>query len=78
MNRKEIEIAVLSVLSTILKCDIDENSSRANLPQWDSLKQIEVIFAIEDELNLQFPEEVLPELNSAKRIIDEAVARHAT
>lgn len=70
MNREQIKIVVLSVLKTVLKCEVDDEMSRENISQWDSLKHIEVIFAIEDELNLQFPEEMLPDLNSVERILD--------
>jgi len=69
MNREKIETNVLSVISTVLKCEISDQASRENLPQWDSLKHIEVVFAIEDELNIQFPEETLGNLNDIKSIV---------
>lgn len=77
MKRQQIESAVVTVLSTVLKCEVDEMDSRETLPQWDSLKQIEVVFAIEDELNLQFPEDVLHNLNSVTQIVDAAEALYA-
>lgn len=77
MNRHHIENSVIAVLSTVLKCQVDELSSRETLPQWDSLKQIEVIFAIEDALNLQFPEEKLATLSSVAQIVDAAEALYA-
>lgn len=77
MNRQQIKEVVLSVMSTVLKCEVDDEASRENLAQWDSLKHIEVIFAIEDELNLQFPEELLSDLNSVKRIFDMAERLYA-
>ena len=77
MNRQQIKEVVLFALSAVLKCEVDDQGSRENLAQWDSLKQIEVIFAIEDELNLQFPEEMLPDLNSVERIVSAAEALYA-
>lgn len=77
MNSQQIKTVVLSVLLSVLKCEVDEESSREDLPEWDSLKQIEIIFAIEDELNLQFPEEILSDLNSVKRIVVAAEALYA-
>ena len=74
MNRQQIESVVINILSVVLKCEVDGLSSRETLPHWDSLKQIEVIFAIEDELNLQFPEEVMSELNCVSQIVDAAEA----
>ena len=72
MNRQQIKEVVLSVLSTVLKCEVNDEGARENLAQWDSLKHIEVIFAIEDELNFQFPEEILPNLNSVESIVEAA------
>lgn len=77
MNRHQIESVVLTVLTTVLKCEVDNQCSRETYPQWDSLKQIEVIFAIEDELNIQFSEETMSELNSVAQIVDAAEALYA-
>jgi len=78
MNRHQIEAMVLTVLKTALKCAVDNKCSREHYHQWDSLKQIEVIFAIEDELNIQFSEKMISELNSVEQIVDAAEALHAT
>ena len=72
MNRQQIKAVVVSVLSTVLKCEISDVDSRENLAQWDSLKHIEVIFAIEDELKIEFPEDLLPNLNSVESIVNAA------
>lgn len=77
MNRQQIDTVVLAILSTALKCEVDNRASRETIPHWDSLKQIEIIFAIEDELSIQFPEEVIPELNSVVQIVDAAEALYA-
>lgn len=77
MNHQQIKEVVLSVISTVLKCEVDDEGARENLAQWDSLKHIEVIFAIEDELDLQFPEEMLPDLNSVKSIVEMAERLYA-
>lgn len=72
MNRSEIESVVVSVIRRVLKCKIDNKCSREDCNQWDSLKHIEIIFSIEDELNIQFPEEMLSELNDVPLIVDAA------
>ena len=77
MNRHQIETIVLAVLTGILKCDVSLDSIRENVDQWDSLKHIEVIFALEDELDMQFPEEEMAELNSVIRIVERVLARDA-
>jgi len=65
---------VLTVLAAVLKCEVNRDSTRKNTPQWDSLKHIEVIFAIEDELGLQFSEEALAALDSVAHVVDAALA----
>ena len=69
MEHVDLEKFVVRVLFLTLKCDVDINSSRENTPQWDSLKHIQIIFAIEDELNILLPPEVIPNLNSALEIV---------
>jgi acyl carrier protein len=73
MDRQQVEAVVLTVLAAVLKCEVDLNSSRHNVPRWDSLKQIEIIFAIEDELNLEFSEEEMANLDSVAKIVDLAL-----
>jgi len=78
MDRQELETVLLTVLATVLKCEVSAKTSRKNTPQWDSLKHIEVIFALEDELGWQFPEEDLTNLDSVDSIVERALTRHAT
>jgi acyl carrier protein len=78
MNRDQIEATVLSVLSKVLKHDVDQQCSRENTPDWDSLKHIEVVFAVEDELGIQFPEDVIPKIDSVARIVSVAESFYAT
>ncbi len=78
MDRQQIEAVVMAVLATVLKCEIGLDVSRKNTPQWDSLKHIEVIFAVEDELGFQFSEEELASLNSVTKIVDLSLNRNAT
>ena len=67
---------MLAVLANVLKCEIDLDTSRLNTPQWDSLKNIEIIFAVEDELGLEFSEEELASLDSVAKIVDFALIVH--
>lgn len=69
MNRSSVEERVLTVISSILKVSVDSKSTRLDIPSWDSLKHVEVIFAIEDEFDIEFKEEILFELNSVSEIV---------
>jgi acyl carrier protein len=72
MNELEIESTVLAVLETILKRPFTLESKRQDYDNWDSLQHIQVIFAIEDELGIHFPEDVLSKLESVRSIVDSA------
>lgn len=78
MDRRQIETVVLTVLASVLKCEVHPDISREHHASWDSLKHIEIMFAMEDELKLQFTEEELANLDSAEKIVTLAVGRYAT
>lgn len=67
--------AILAAVQAVLKTEVNEQTSVHNTPQWDSLRHIEVIFAVEDACNVQFDEAELPELQSVERLLA-AVQRH--
>lgn len=79
MDRMQIEYAVLTVLSTVLKRPFNNgvDITRQNTPSWDSLKHIEILFALEEELNVVFEENELAELDSVNKIVDTVLAKHA-
>ncbi|HET7603716.1 MAG TPA: acyl carrier protein [Gemmatimonadales bacterium] len=48
---------------------------REEISEWDSLKHMEIVFAVEDSFGIEFREDELPYLNSVA-LIREAVERH--
>lgn len=77
MRQEPIEANILSILENILKCEVSVDTSRENTPQWDSLKHIEVIFCLEEELAVEFSEIQLKQLDSVQQIL-KTVKNHAT
>jgi len=79
MDRKQIEHTVLTVLTTVLKQPFREGAdiTRQNTLGWDSLKHIEIMFALEDELGAEFSEAELSELDSVAKIIVAMLTKHA-
>ena len=71
MTEHETEEIVLQVLSTVLKrpLPLGRDTSTENTAEWDSLKHIEIMFAVEEELGIQFSEEELGNLHSAAAIV---------
>lgn len=80
MSLSEIEQVVLRVLSMVLnsKFNPGDNVVRVQVDSWDSLKHIEIIFALEDELNVQFTETELPSLDSSVKIIQAVQKKYAS
>jgi acyl carrier protein len=78
VNSKKVESVVLDIFSTVLKRNVDIKDSRITLSQWDSLKHIEIIFAIEDELNIQFEEEEIEQLDDIEKFIKIASVKYAS
>ena len=55
------------VMSQVFQVDpsaITAESSPESIERWDSLKQMQLIMALEDELGVQFPDDAIPELVS--------------
>ncbi|HWV18537.1 MAG TPA: acyl carrier protein [Rhodocyclaceae bacterium] len=77
MSRDQVQSEILAILNAVLKREATPDSSRKNLPQWDSLKHVEIIFAVEDAFGVQFSEEELFELDSVENIAASIIAKHA-
>lgn len=73
MTREEVEKAVTAVISSVLKVPVMGNACRSEHQEWDSLKHIEVVFAIEDEFGIQFDEETIGQLVSVPDIVKRLV-----
>ena len=79
MDRTAIESTVIATISTVIKRPLTEgaNATRENVPEWDSLKHIEIMFALEDAFDTEFSEEELAALDSVAKITAAAAGRHA-
>jgi len=79
MERIQIEKTVLTVLAAVLKRPFHAGAdiTRQNTPSWDSLKHIEIMFALEDELDIEFSEEELVKLDSVIKVVEAVLAKHA-
>ena len=67
------------VMAQIFNVDIDsitEASSPENIERWDSLKHIQLVLAIEDEFDITFSDDDIPNLLST-RVIEDTVRQLA-
>lgn len=70
MPEDDIKIKVLHTLEAILGKLPNDNISRESVPTWDSLKHMQVVFALEDAFDCQFTEDQIPELDSLGKIVE--------
>lgn len=73
MDQTTIRYVVIEEVKKVLKEEVNLDSNMENTPVWDSLKKIDVIFAIEDKFGVKFNKEVLEKLNSTLAISDEVI-----
>jgi len=76
MDHETIDRKLREILGAVLGHQVTaDDISRASDPGWDSLKHIQLIFVIEEELAVRFSEEEIPQLDSLSKLA-EAVRRH--
>lgn len=64
---------VINIVSNILnikRSKITENSGINTIEEWDSLKHMQIISAIEEEYKIEFSEEQLIKSNNVKKLIN--------
>lgn len=69
-----MEKKIANILSVLLGQEINpgDDVSMENQELWDSMKHIEIITTIEEELEISFNIEDIPKLTSMKKIIEAA------
>jgi acyl carrier protein len=77
VSRAEVESAIRQVLETVLRRAIapGEDVQREKEGAWDSLKHVELIFSVEEALDIQFDAEEMGELDSYVKLVDAAEVR---
>jgi acyl carrier protein len=71
MTKETIDSEVRNLLALVLETTIPPNEpvSRETEPKWNSLKQVELIFALEDAFSVRFAENEMPQLTSIAAIV---------
>jgi len=66
-----IENRIKNVIGAALSIpidDINENSSAENIENWDSLKQINLVLALEEEFHIEFSDDEIMNMNQYGKI----------
>jgi len=77
LNRIEIEQVLLDVFSVFLSRKMESSVVRTSESEWDSLKHLQILFAVEDKFGVQFIEEEIPRLNSLVIFTEQLENSHA-
>ena len=64
MNQASLQSDLSLILSSILGKTVNAETSRASEPAWDSLKHMEIIFAVEGKWGVAFSEEEMASISS--------------
>ena len=67
---KEKIIDIVSTSLKIKKSDISAKTSMNTVEEWDSLKQMQIILAVEEEFGIKLSEDDLFNLNSVGKLIN--------
>ena len=77
--KQTLEARAREVLETILAVAKPEGDIvRETTPEWDSIKNIEVVFALEDAFSVRIPEKDIARLVSLSAIVRVLEEHHAT
>ncbi len=72
MDRFEIVEALVGIAKRVLKVEVGPESTSENTPNWDSLRHVEIVFAAEEALDVEFPADSLTKLKSIGALADAA------
>jgi acyl carrier protein len=74
-----IESEVRRLILLVLKVPADKYATllRADIAEWDSLKHMELVFALEDRFDVQFHEDEFVDLDSSSAIAARIQSRQA-
>lgn len=79
MTRETIDDTVRGILATAFNRPVGpgDDMRRADEAAWDSVKHIDILFMLEEELGITFDETEIPALDSVRAIVDHAAAHLA-
>jgi acyl carrier protein len=77
MNTKEVKQRLDEIFAVVFGGPIPSEAARKDVPGWDSLKHMQLVFAVEEQFNVQFSEEEIPRLDSMARFAELILQYHA-
>jgi acyl carrier protein len=68
MSRGEIEQGLIEICSAVLEHPVTAELARSNDASWDSLRHMQIVFAVEEKFDLQFTEDQIFRLDSIDKL----------
>ena len=65
---------IIRIISEVLREQVDLNTRREQLPQWDSLKMLQIVMALDEE-GVSLPIEKVPDIHSVRDIVSLSAGR---
>ena len=65
---------IIRIISEVLREQVDLNTRREQLPQWDSLKMLQIVMALDEE-GVSLPIEKVPDIHSVQDIVSLSAGR---
>jgi acyl carrier protein len=78
MNQSSLQSELCLLLSSLLGKTVGAETSRASEPAWDSLKHMEIIFAVESKWGVAFSEEEMASISSIADLQQRLSSSNAT
>lgn len=66
-----IEQEVISLIADILKKPVDATTEMGKIQEWDSIRNVMILSALEEHFDILFPEDDIFDLTSVQAITDE-------
>lgn len=77
MEKNKIEQGLVEVLTVVLGRKISPEDLHSSKLIWDSLKHIEIIFAVEERFNVQFSEKEIPQMGTCASLFEHLKQKYA-
>ena len=65
---------IIRIISEVLREQVDINTRREQFPQWDSLKMLQIVMALDEE-GVSLPIEKVPDIHSVQDIVSLSAGR---
>ena len=70
MSKDKIDLKIIKIINSLIntKLTINKKFHKNKITEWDSLKNLEIIFKLEEEFKVNFDENELDKLNTLENI----------